>query len=131
MRRAVLRELSILEVVPLTAELVLAGVDRARRSQLSLWDGLIVEAALVGGCEVLLTEDLSADNGSRELVVDNPPRHDASREAPALATRQADEWVTLSEYRGRSAHYRSITSKSAGRGGVVPRLLRALRRSSS
>lgn len=70
--RAAVHELSSLAVVPLTSRLVLAGVDRSARSQLSLWDGLIVEAALDGGCEVLLTEDLNAGQRFDDLVVVNP-----------------------------------------------------------
>jgi predicted nucleic acid-binding protein len=43
--RSAVRELTALEVIPVTGALVLAGIDRAARSQLSLWDALIVEAA--------------------------------------------------------------------------------------
>jgi predicted nucleic acid-binding protein len=56
-RRAV-AELSELPVVSTDAALVLAGIDLAGRHQLSMWDGLIVQAAIVGGCQTLFTEDL-------------------------------------------------------------------------
>lgn len=70
--RSVVDELSHLEVVPVTSQLVQAGIDRVRRSQLSLWDGLIVEAALDGGCHRLLTEDLQAGQRFGDLEVVDP-----------------------------------------------------------
>jgi predicted nucleic acid-binding protein len=48
-----------LDVVPVTSSLVLRGIARARTSDLSLWDALIVEAARVAACDVLLSEDLN------------------------------------------------------------------------
>jgi predicted nucleic acid-binding protein len=48
-----------LDVVPVTGSLVLRGIDRARASNLTLWDALIVEAARVAACDVLLSEDLN------------------------------------------------------------------------
>ncbi len=70
--RAIVRELAALEVVALTAPLVLAGVDRAVRSRLSLWDGLVVEAALEAGCTTLLTEDLNDGQRFEDLEVVDP-----------------------------------------------------------
>lgn len=70
--RAVVHDLSSLGVAPPTSGLVLAGIDRSARSQLSLRDGLIVDAALDAGCEALLTEDLSAGQGFGDVVVVNP-----------------------------------------------------------
>jgi predicted nucleic acid-binding protein len=61
-----------LEVIPITASLVLGGIDRARDSELSLWDALIVEAARSANCEILLTEDLNADQEFDGLRVSNP-----------------------------------------------------------
>jgi predicted nucleic acid-binding protein len=46
------------EVVPVTASLVQSAIDRQRQNVLSFWDALIVEAARVARCELLLTEDL-------------------------------------------------------------------------
>ncbi|WP_052669024.1 PIN domain-containing protein [Nitriliruptor alkaliphilus] len=70
--RAVVREMAALDVVPLTGELVLRGIDRSTASQLSLWDALIVEAALTAGCETLLTEDLSDGQRFDDLLVRDP-----------------------------------------------------------
>lgn len=66
------RGIAELEVVPITAELVLHGIDRAHDSGLSLWDALIVEAARAAGCAVLLTEDLNAGQDIGGVRVRNP-----------------------------------------------------------
>jgi len=55
---AAVGELCAFDVVELDSQLVRRGVARARREDLSLWDALIVEAALARGCEQLLTEDV-------------------------------------------------------------------------
>jgi hypothetical protein len=48
------------------------GVDRAGDSDLSLWDALIVEAARAADGDVLLTEDLNADQVFGGVQVQNP-----------------------------------------------------------
>jgi predicted nucleic acid-binding protein len=68
----VVRELARLEVVPIDAALSLAAVDRSQRTQLSLWDALIVEAARRAGCEHLLTEDLTGGQTIDEVAIVNP-----------------------------------------------------------
>ncbi|PZF83429.1 PIN domain-containing protein [Jiangella anatolica] len=70
--REAVEVLGQLEVVPVDAGLVAAGVLRSQRSQLSLWDALVVEAARRGGCEVLLTEDLHAGTDFGGIRVVNP-----------------------------------------------------------
>ncbi len=55
-------------------ELVLSAVDTATRQQLALWDALIVEAAVRGGCQRLFTEDLNHGQEIRGVVVENPFR---------------------------------------------------------
>ncbi len=71
---AALRELAALPVVAVDRELVLSAVDTATRQQLALWDALIVEAAVRGGCQRLLTEDLDHGQEIRGVVVENPFR---------------------------------------------------------
>jgi predicted nucleic acid-binding protein len=66
------RGIADLEVVSITGALVLRGIDRARHSDLSLWDALIVEAARAADCQVLLTEDLNADQDFDGVRVENP-----------------------------------------------------------
>jgi predicted nucleic acid-binding protein len=58
--------------VPIAGSLVLRDVDRARDSDLSLWDALIVEAARAADCEVLLSEDLNADQDFGGVQVQTP-----------------------------------------------------------
>jgi predicted nucleic acid-binding protein len=66
------RGIADLEVVAIAGPLVLRGIDRARDSDLSLWDALIVEAVRAADCEVLLTEDLNADQDFGGVQVQNP-----------------------------------------------------------
>ena len=51
--------LSHLEVVSIGVRDVLAAIDLQRLNDISFWDALIVRAAMVGGCRVLLSEDLA------------------------------------------------------------------------
>lgn len=51
------------------------GVQAARTSvdqQISVWDAMIVEAAAVTGCRVLVTEDLHHGQVIRGVRVENP-----------------------------------------------------------
>jgi predicted nucleic acid-binding protein len=66
------RGMAALEVVPITDSLVLRGIERARDSDLSLGDALIVEAARTANCEVLLTEDLNAGQNFDGVRVRSP-----------------------------------------------------------
>lgn len=59
-------------VVGSDAELVRAAVLTVGRHQLSIWDALIVEAAVRGRCDVLFTEDLSAGSAIRGVEIVNP-----------------------------------------------------------
>lgn len=70
--RAAVREMTALEVVPLTSQVVVAGIDRSRTSQLSLWDALIIEAALGAGCSTLVSEDLTDGQSFDGLTVRDP-----------------------------------------------------------
>jgi predicted nucleic acid-binding protein len=71
---AAVRDLASLEVIELDVPLVLRAIGRARRQRLSLWDALIVEAALAGSCEVLFTEDLQHNQRLDALRIENPFR---------------------------------------------------------
>ena len=70
--RAAVAALSELPVVATDADLVLAGIDLSERHQLSLWDGLIVQAAVAAGCETILTEDLADGALLAGVRVQNP-----------------------------------------------------------
>jgi predicted nucleic acid-binding protein len=70
--KAALQELAALPVVAVDRELVLAAVDTSQRHQIALWDSLIVEAAVRGGCDRLLTEDLNDGQEIRGVRIWNP-----------------------------------------------------------
>ena len=58
--------------VPEDAVMVLGAVRRSQELMLSFWDALIVEAALAGGANRLLTEDLQHGQEIEGLRVENP-----------------------------------------------------------
>jgi predicted nucleic acid-binding protein len=66
------REAATLTVVPIDTAAVLAAIGRSRRSRLSFWDALVIEAAESAGCGRILTEDLNDGQAHGSLVVDNP-----------------------------------------------------------
>lgn len=59
-------------VVGMDADLVRSAVAFSREHSLSLWDALIVGAAVRGGCDVLFTEDLSDGTTLDGVLVSNP-----------------------------------------------------------
>ncbi|MCP4901853.1 MAG: PIN domain-containing protein [bacterium] len=68
----VIRDLSELRMVQTDPQMILAAITRCRSASLSLWDSLIIEAALAGGCTRLATEDLQNEQVFDSLVVFNP-----------------------------------------------------------
>jgi predicted nucleic acid-binding protein len=61
-----------LDVVALVTDDVLAAIDLHRLHSLSLWDALIVRAALISGCTILYSEDLQSGRRFEKLRVVNP-----------------------------------------------------------
>jgi predicted nucleic acid-binding protein len=57
---------------PVTPEVVVAGIDKARRYQLSYWDGAIIAAAERLGAKVLYSEDLNHGQTYGSVRVENP-----------------------------------------------------------
>jgi predicted nucleic acid-binding protein len=80
---AIVRLLARGEVVSPSAEAVLLALQLARQHQLQTWDGLIVQAALEAGCDVLLTEDLQAGRRFGSLEVVNPFLNQAHEASPS------------------------------------------------
>lgn len=70
--RAAVREMTAMDVVPLTSQLVVAGIDRSTSARVSLWDALIIEAALAADCSTLVTEDLDDGQSFDGLTVRDP-----------------------------------------------------------
>lgn len=76
------------EVVPAAAGFVLRALALAQSHQLSVWDALMVQAALESNCTVLYTEDLQAGMRFGSLEVVNPFKlsaHEAVPTAPITA----------------------------------------------
>jgi predicted nucleic acid-binding protein len=61
-----------LNLVVMTLDDILAGIDLHRLHQISFWDGLLVQSARRAGCGRLLTEDLQDGRRFDGLVVHNP-----------------------------------------------------------
>ena len=64
--------LSQLPVVPVDADLVVRAVAGSRAWGISLWDALIIRAAEVAGCAVVLSEDLADGATYGSVRVSNP-----------------------------------------------------------
>ena len=60
------------DVVTMTPTDLLAAIDLHRIHQLSIWDGLVIRAALNGACTVLHTEDMQAGYTIEDLLLTNP-----------------------------------------------------------
>ena len=58
--------------VRIGSEIILPAIGRSRRRQFSFWDALIIEAALAGGADRLLTEDLQHGQVIDGLRIENP-----------------------------------------------------------
>src|SRR5438067_5577571 len=60
------------DVVLIKPDLVLEALDLAITYQLSHWDALIIKAAAVSGCHVLVTEDLQHGETVDGVRIENP-----------------------------------------------------------
>lgn len=67
-----IEKLAASRVVGSNAEFVLDALRLSQRVQLSVWDALIVQAALAARCTTLFTEDLQAGQRFGDLEVVNP-----------------------------------------------------------
>jgi predicted nucleic acid-binding protein len=68
------RQLGAFRVVAIDRELVLDGIRCSQEVQLALWDAMIVEAAVRGGCDRVFTEDLGHGQEIRGVRIENPFR---------------------------------------------------------
>ncbi len=60
------------DVVTLTPADLLAAIDLHRMHQLSIWDSLVIRAALNGACTVLYTEDMQAGYMIEDVLLTDP-----------------------------------------------------------
>jgi len=65
-------KLAASRVVGSNADFVLDALRLSQRFQLSVWDALIVQAALASRCATLFTEDMQAGQRFGELEIVNP-----------------------------------------------------------
>jgi len=72
--RARVVAMSALRVVQVDPEMILAAIDLHRLRKVSIWDALIIRAAIAGGCTRLLTEDLNHGESFDGVKVENPFR---------------------------------------------------------
>jgi len=68
----VVRNLAVLPLVQIDAEIILAAIGRSHLLRFSFWDSLIVEAAVAGGADRLLSEDLQHGQVIDGLKIENP-----------------------------------------------------------
>lgn len=61
-----------LNLVLITLDDILGGIDLHRLHRISFWDGLLVQSARRAGCTTLLTEDLQNGRRFDGVVVRNP-----------------------------------------------------------
>jgi predicted nucleic acid-binding protein len=59
-------------MVTIGTDRILAAIGRSRLLGFSFWDALIVEAALAGGADCLLTEDMQHGQIIEGLRIENP-----------------------------------------------------------
>jgi predicted nucleic acid-binding protein len=61
-----------LKIVTLDPPDLLEAIDLHRRYQFSIWDALIIRAALISNCEILYSEDLQDGQRIDGLTIVNP-----------------------------------------------------------
>lgn len=61
-----------IEVYVNTADDIMSAIDISEKHQISFWDSLIVNAAMVCGCDTLYTEDLNNGQMIEGIAVINP-----------------------------------------------------------
>jgi predicted nucleic acid-binding protein len=70
--QAMVDQMARLPVVPTDSQLVLAAIAGSREWGISLWDALIIRAAEVSGCHLVLSEDLANGGIYGSVRVENP-----------------------------------------------------------
>jgi len=93
---------------PIDAELFTRAIEIERRHRLNWWDSLIVAAAQIQGCSVLLTEDLQDQAVFDGVTVRSPFVFGASEDLAAYALREPATRVHRRRGRPRKVHGRSI-----------------------
>lgn len=66
--------LARMDLVRIDIAMILAAIDLRRLHSFSFWDALVLQAASVAGCSVLLTEDLQHGQVLAGVRIENPFR---------------------------------------------------------
>ena len=75
------------DAVSHTPELVVRGLGLHQAHSISMWDALVVQAALDARCDVLLSEDLQHGRRFGDLEIRNPFAASGAHERPAAPYR--------------------------------------------
>lgn len=70
--RALATQMATFAVVSVDAPLVLSAIEASSAWGISVWDALIVRAAEIAGCSILLSEDLADGQAYGSVRVVNP-----------------------------------------------------------
>ena len=70
--KALITAYTVWSVVPSDVTLVRAAIETSMQHQLSIWDAMVIEAALRGGANTFYTEDLTHGQRFDTLTVVNP-----------------------------------------------------------
>jgi predicted nucleic acid-binding protein len=73
--REQVEDFAAMGLIEIRLPLILAAIDLHLRRGLSLWDALIVKAALAAGCAVVYTEDLQDGDTIEGVRIENPFAH--------------------------------------------------------
>jgi len=68
----VVEQLCTRSIVQVTPTLIVTAVETSERYRISFWDSLIVEAAKMGHCRVVYSEDLNHGQSIRGVRIENP-----------------------------------------------------------
>jgi len=68
----VIDQLCTLPVVSTDQQLVRQAIQTSLRSEIAIWDALIIEAARAAGCHRVLSEDLQSGQDFDGVVIENP-----------------------------------------------------------
>ena len=66
------KDLAALFVLQIDVAMIFSAISRSQRDQLSFWDSLIIEAAIVGGATILYSEDLQHGRRIENIRIENP-----------------------------------------------------------
>ena len=67
-----LHYMSVLDTVHPELEMIVSAIHLHKKHRISIWDALIIQAALTAGCSLLLSEDLQHGFAIDQLIVKNP-----------------------------------------------------------